>query len=84
VIYACEPGKEEKKLGKGKNCTMETGNGKNINAWVEDGNIIVLKPQGLIKNLGMGHLPVIKAINNEHILCIWGNHKQIRKAVIEL
>jgi hypothetical protein len=28
VIYACEPGKEESQLGKGKNCTIESVNGK--------------------------------------------------------
>lgn len=84
VIYSCEPGKEEKELGKGKNCTIESVNGKNVYAWVEDGEVIVLKPQGMRKNLGKGHLPVIKAINNEHILCIWENNKQIHKAILEL
>lgn len=84
TIYACEPGKEEKKLGEGKNCTMESVNGKNIYAWVEGGNIIVLKPQGMKKNLGKGQLPVLKAVNNEHILCVWENDKQIHKSVLEL
>lgn len=84
VIYACEPGKEEKKLGEGKNCTIESVNGKNVYAWVEDGEIIILKPRGMKKNLGKGHLPVIKAINNEHILCVWENDKHIHKAIVEL
>ena len=84
TIYACEPGKEEKKLGEGKNCTMESVNGKNVYAWVEDGNVILMKPQGMKKNLGKGQLPVIKAVNNEHILCIWQNEKYIHKAVVEL
>jgi hypothetical protein len=84
TIYACEPGKEEMKVGEGKNCTMETVNGKNVYAWVENGNIIVKKPQGMTKNLGKGHLPVIKAVNNEHIICIWENDKQIHKAILEL
>jgi len=84
VIYACEPGKEEKELGKGKNCTIESVNGKNVYAWVEDGEIIILKPRGMKKNLGKGHLPVIKAINNEHILCVWENDKQIHTSIVEL
>jgi hypothetical protein len=84
VIYACEPGKEEEKLGEGKNCTMESVNGKNVYAWVKDGNIIVMKPQGIKKNLGKGQLPVLTAVNNEHILCVWENGKQIHKAVLEL
>ena len=84
IIYACQPEKEEKKLGEGKNCTMESVNGKNVYAWVEDGNVILMKPQGMKKNLGKGQLPVLKAINKEHILCVWEKDKQIHKAVLEL
>lgn len=84
TIYACEPGKEEKKLGEGRSCTMESVNGKNVYAWVEDGNIVVMKPQGMKKSLGKGQLPVLKAVNNEHVLCVWENDKQIHKAVLEL
>ena len=84
LIYACEPGKEERKLGEGKNCTIESVNGKNVYAWVEDGEVIILKPRGMKKNLGKGHLPVIKAINNELVLCIWENDKKIHKAIVEL
>jgi hypothetical protein len=84
VIYACEPGKEEMKLGEGRNCTMESVNGKNVYAWVEDGNVVVMSHQGMKKNLGKGQLPVIRAVNNEHILCVWENDKQIHKAILEL
>ena len=84
VIYACESGKEERKLGEGKNCSIESVNGKNVYAWVENGNIIVMKPQGMKKNLGKGQLPILKAVNNEHILCVWENDKQIHKSVLEL
>lgn len=84
VIYACEPGKEEIKLGEGKNCTMESVNGKNVYAWVKDGNVVLMKPQGMKMNLGNGQLPILKAVNNEHVLCIWENDKQIHKAVLEL
>ena len=84
MIYTCEPGKEEKELGKGRSCTIETVNGKNVYAWVEDGEIIVLKPMGMRRTLGKGQLPILKAINNEHVLCVWENDKQIRKAIVEL
>jgi hypothetical protein len=84
VIYSCEPGKEEKELGKGRGCTIESVNGKNVYAWVEDGNVVIRKPRGMKKYLGAGQLPQIKALNNEHILCIWENEKKIHKAVIEL
>jgi hypothetical protein len=84
VIYACEPGKEEKKLGEGRSCTIESVNGKNIYAWVEDGNIIVMKPQGLKENLGHGQLPILKALNNEHVLCVWENENRIHRKILEL
>lgn len=84
TIYACEPGKEEKKLGEGKNCTMESVNRKNVYAWVANGHVIVMKPQGIKKDLGQGQLPILKAINNEHVLCVFENDKQIHKEVLEL
>jgi len=84
VIYACQPGHEETEIGKGRNCTMESVNLKNVYAWVEGGDVIVRKPQGMKINLGKGQLAVIKAVNNEHILCIWENEKHIHKAVVEL
>ncbi|PWU02495.1 MAG: hypothetical protein C5B52_05385 [Bacteroidetes bacterium] len=84
VIYACELGKEEKKLGEGRNCTIELVNGKNVYAWVEDGNVVVLKPQGIKSKLGKGQLPVLKGVDKEHVLCIWENDKKIHKAIIEI
>lgn len=84
VIYACEPQEEERKLGEGRNCTIESVNDRNVYAWVEEGNVVALMPQGIKKNLGKGQLPQIKAISNEHVLCVWENNKQIHKAVLEL
>lgn len=83
-IYACEPGKEEVELGQGRSCTMESVNGKNVYAWVEKGDVVVLKPQGIKINLGKGQLPVIKAVDNNHILCVWEVEKKIHKAVLEI
>lgn len=83
-IFSCEPGAPEKELGEGRNCTMESVNGKNVYAWTEKGEVIVLKPQGIKINLGKGQLPLLKSVNNEHIICIWENEKQIHKAVLEL
>ena len=84
VIFSSEPGKEEKQLGKGRNCTMESVNGKNVYAWVENDEVVVLKPQGVKKHLGKGQLPVIKSVNNEHVIIVWEKDKQIHKAVLEL
>lgn len=84
VIYAAAPGKEEVKLGEGRNGTLEPVNGKMVYAWVEAGNVIVRKPQGTDVNLGKGQLPVLKAVSNDHVLCIWEKDKQIHGAVLAL
>ena len=84
MIYSCEPGKQEIELGKGKNCSIETVNGKNVYAWVNDNNVIVRKPHGIEMNFGKGQLPILKAINKEHVLCIWEDDKQIHKTILEL
>lgn len=84
TIYACEPGKEEQPLGEGKNCTMEAVNGTNFYAWVENGNVVVMKREGMKKTLGKGKLPVIKAVGNDHVLCVWEADKQVHKAIVSL
>ncbi|HET9825979.1 MAG TPA: sialidase family protein [Chitinophagaceae bacterium] len=83
-IYSCEPGKNEKKIGEGRNCAMESVNGKNVYAWTSNGQVVVLKPEGTKEKLGQGSLPIIKAINNKQIICVWENDKQIRATAVDL
>ena len=84
IIYACNPGAEEKRVGEGNSCTVELINGKNTYAWVNKGNVIVQSPDGVQKNLEKGELPIIKRINNDQIICIWQNDDQIHKAILSL
>jgi hypothetical protein len=83
-IFSCEAGKPETEIGEGKNCGIESVNGKNVYVWTQNGEVICVLPEGIKKNLGKGKLPIVKAINNEHIICVWENEKQVHKAVIEL
>ena len=83
-IYAASPGMPEREIGEGHGCSMTTVNNKNIYAWSEKGNVVVMKPNGMKMNLGNGNLPLVKALNNEHVICIWENEKQILASVIEL
>jgi len=83
-IFACEPGKPEIEIGQGRSCVVESVNDKNIYAWTENGEVICGLPHGRKQHLGKGVLPVIKAINNEHIICVWENDKQIHTIVLEL
>ncbi len=83
-IYAATPGLPEKEIGEGRNCSMETVNGKNIYTWTKDGDVVVMKPDGQKVVLGKGSQPLIKALNNDRIICIWENEKQIHSQVLEV
>lgn len=83
-IYASTVGSAEKQIGEGKGCTIETIDNKNIYAWTENGDVVLIKPQGQKKVLGKGSQPIVKALNNERVICIWENDKQIHVSVLEL
>ena len=83
-IYACEPGKEEKEIGEGKNCGMENVNGKNIYTWTNNGVITCLLSDGSLKELGKGSSPVLKAAGNDKLLCVWEDDAEIKTALIRL
>ena len=83
-IFGCEPGSQEVSIGKGRSCTIESINHKNIYAWTEKDEVVCLMPKGNKKFLGKGELPIIKAVNNEHIICVWENEKQIHASIVEL
>jgi hypothetical protein len=83
-IYASIPGLPEKEVGEGKSCTIETINNKNVYAWVQNGAVVVMKPGGQIRIFGKGNQPVLKALNNGHVICVWENEKQVHASIIEL
>ena len=43
-----------------------------------------MTPGGEKKVLGKGQLPVIKAVDNERVICVWENEKGVEKVVVEL
>lgn len=45
---------------------------------------MIMKPDGLKKSLGKGSLPLVKALNNDEVICVWENEKQIHSSVVEL
>jgi hypothetical protein len=84
AVYSCMRGKEEKKIGEGRDCNLTSVNGKNLYAWVEDGEVVLLKPDGKKEILGEGQQPIVEAIDNEHVICAWEKDKKIYKAVVKL
>jgi hypothetical protein len=84
TIYACDPGKEESVIGKGRNCTLETVHGSEVFAWVENKNIVIGGLKGKKQLLGQGQVPVIKSIANNKIICVWEMERQIHKSILKL
>ena len=84
VIYVCEPGKEERALGKGRGCTLKIINQKNVYAWLQDGELVLMNTQGKKTVLGKGNQPVLEQVNDKQLICVWENEKQIHASVFEL
>ncbi len=84
IIYASQLGKEEKEIAKGRSCTLTSVNGKTAYAWTDNGEVYIQKPQGMKTSLGKGSLPILKPVNNEHVICVWENDKKIYTQVVEL
>jgi hypothetical protein len=83
-IYSCEPGKPEKEIGAGKGCRLTLVNDQPVYTWVDKGQVICLMPNGNKKLLGKGKYPVIKALEDGHVICVWENEKQIESAIVDL
>jgi len=84
TIYSCEPGKPERAVGQGRSCTMTTAGSKNVYAWVENKQVVLLLPDGMKKMLGSGQLPVLKGVGDDHVLCVWENDKQLHSLMVSL
>ena len=84
TIYTCEPGNREEAIGQGRSCTIESVDGKNVYAWTEDGNVVVVNAKGEKTLIGPGSMPVLKSVNNSTVLCFWQTDDQIRSAVVNL
>lgn len=83
-IFTAMPGMSEKEIGEGRGCTIEIVNNKNIYAWVENGEVVFINPQGQKKVLGKGSQPALNTLNNKQVICVWENEKQIHAAIVAL
>jgi hypothetical protein len=84
AIYAAEPGKPEKQIGEGKICTMTSVNNTNVYSWIENGEVVVLLPDGKKISTGKGTMPVLEPIDKHTVACVWENEKQIHFALLNL
>jgi hypothetical protein len=83
-IYAAMPGMPENEIGEGRGCTIETVNNQNVYAYTEKGEVVFRKPKGQKEVLGKGSQPVLKALDKEHVICVWENDKQVHASIMEL
>lgn len=83
-IFAATPDMPEKEIGKGRSCVIETVNDKNTYAWSDGGKIVFVTSDGQKKTLGDGAQPVLKMLDNEHVICVWENEKDIHASVLKL
>lgn len=84
TLFAAVPGRPEKEIGEGKECTMAIIHDKNVYAWSENGEIVIMNAKGEKKILGEGSEPVLKALNNDQLICVWNNKKQIHAAIFDM
>jgi hypothetical protein len=83
-IFTAIPGVPEIEIGKGHACSIETINNKNIYTWIENDQVVCMKSGKEKKILGKGTQPVLKALDEDHAICIWENEKQIHGSVVAL
>ncbi|MEO8771404.1 MAG: sialidase family protein [Ferruginibacter sp.] len=83
-VYAARPGMPEKEIGEGRGCSVETVNNKNIYTWTENGQVVIINTKGEKKILGEGMQPVLKALNNDYVICVWEDEKQIHASILAL
>jgi len=83
-IFTAMPGVPEVKIGEGRNCTISAVNNINMYAWTDNEKVICMKAGGEKKVIGNGSLPVLKALDDEHAICIWEKDKQLHASVVAL
>ncbi len=83
-VYSAQPGLPEKEVGEGRDCAVEIAKNETAYAWVKDGLVTVIRPNGEEVTLGKGSHPVIKTLNEGLMICVWENDKQIHAAIVEI
>lgn len=84
TIFTAIPGEPEKEIGTGRDCAMVIVNNKNIYTWTEKENVVLMNSNGEKKVLGKGRQPVLKALDNDHVICVWENERQIHASIVKL
>ena len=84
TVFSCIPGAKEQMIGKGKNCTVEKVGNENVFAWIEANHIVCLLPGSTKIKIGEGTFPVLKAVDQKQVLCIWQFNNNIYSKLLSL
>lgn len=80
-IYAAQPGLTEKEIGEGKACNVALLKDQPVYAWIKDGFVTVSTTGKREMILGKGNLPVLRALSDKTMICVWENEQQIHAAI---
>jgi hypothetical protein len=83
TIYSCADGAMELPVGEGRSCTIAAGPGANAYAWVDKGNVVCRLGDGRLQSIGEGSSPVITAIDDHTILCMWEKDNIILRQLVK-
>jgi hypothetical protein len=78
VIYYCEPGKPEQRIGEGKSSALIRNMAGNYLAWQQGNEIMALTPGELAaKSIGTGIYPRLASLVGGSAFCIWESNGAI-------
>jgi hypothetical protein len=83
-IYTSLLGMPETQIGEGRNGSIENSRNNTIYAWGDKGNIIVKKNSGQNITIGKGSQPLLKAVDDISVLCIWQTGDNIQMRMLTL
>lgn len=81
-LYVSDGTGNETLVAAGKNGAVETVGTRTAIAWTENGKVMVKDTKGVQQSLGAGALPLLKKLDDEHVLCIWQNEHRILAAIL--
>jgi hypothetical protein len=84
TVFIATPGMPEQMIGNGKNCSIETIEGKFVYTWIEDGKIVCVLPGNKKINISEGIFPFLEATGKNDLICIWQHNNNIYRKLISL
>lgn len=83
MVYYCRPGQNEKELGKGRDCSINSANGETIVAMSSEGNVKFKNVQTNEETVaGKGTYLKTIILPGNKVLCVWEDGNEIKSRLI--